>query len=85
MLLEGGVVYKDVKLAELGHRHLDGLPAEAAMGDIARDEKAAAAFFLDGALRFFSVRMFAQIDDGDIGSLSRVKHRYRAQCRNRRR
>ena len=36
------------------------------------------AFLLDGPLRFFSVRMLAQIDDGDISSLSRVKHRHGA-------
>ena len=46
MKLEGGIVHQHIQPAQLLDRALDRLAAKAALGDIARDQDAAAAFGL---------------------------------------
>ena len=78
VLLERGVVDQDVELAELVHGALHRVAAEFAVGDVARDRDAAAAFVLDRALRLGGVLMLGQVGDGHVGALAGEQHRHGA-------
>ena len=78
VLLERGVVDEDVELAELLHRLLHRVLAEFRIGDIARQQNAAAAFLLDGPLGLLGVLVLVEIGDRDVGALARKEHGHRA-------
>ncbi len=72
--LKGGVVHQDVEPAQLFRRSRDGLLAEGAIGDVARDEDAAAAFGFDLLLRKPGVFVFIQVTDRDIRTFAREQN-----------
>ena len=66
MFLEGGVVHQHVDVREPFQHLADGLLAKALLAHVAGDQQAALAFRFHVALRFVGVRMFVQVDDGDV-------------------
>lgn len=62
-----GVVDKDVEGAELLHVLLDGLAARFVVHEVAWDEEALLALFLDHCLGFLGILFFfGEVDDGDV-------------------
>ena len=78
VLLEGRVVDQDVELAEARPPSFHGVLAEFGIGHVAREQDAAAAFLLHGALGFLGVVVLVEIGDRHVGALARVQHGHRA-------
>ncbi len=78
VLLERGVVDQDVEPAERLHGLRDRGLAEFRIGDVARQQDAAAPFVLDRALGFVGVLVLVEIGDRDVGAFAGEQHRDRA-------
>jgi hypothetical protein len=73
-----GVVYQDVDAAQLGQRLLDDAAAMIRLLYVACNENGFSARLLHKSLGFFCVVVLAQIRDKHIGTLARIRERYRA-------
>src|SRR5262249_46590334 len=74
VLLEGGVVDKNVQATETGQRLLDRALAKARVRNIARDEQAGSPFFLDRALCAPRIIVLVKVGYRDVGAFARKEH-----------
>src|SRR5690606_29157022 len=76
--LERGVVDEDVDPAELVDDPLHGIVAEGRVAHVARDGEAAPPLLLHRAPGLLGVLVLAEVEDGDVGSLTREEDEDRA-------
>ena len=85
-MLFGGVVDRNVQLAQFTEGHFDGFAAGVFITHIARSQYAAAALRLHQTAGFLRVVVFVQVHDGDVRTLLwRKRWRPRVPGRRRRR